>query len=100
MLTRQATANGAGLSAAQTKVVVEETLRDFRLLEDMPTIFPVWFALVSDNAITGAACHDANHAASAKVHGVDVILTFDLSDFNRFKQAGFILAHPSAVVLT
>lgn len=97
VVTRSATANGAGLPAATAKSIVEELLRDFILLEDGPSIFPTWLSIVSENSITGAGCHDANHAASAKVHAVDLVLTFDLSDFNRFKSAGLTLVHPSSL---
>ena len=97
VLTRSAAANGAGLSANTTNSIVDELLADFSLLQDNPSIFPVWLSIVSDNAITGANCHDANHAASARVHGVDFVLTFDTPDFNRFATVGLTLVHPSDV---
>ena len=97
VLTRISSANGAGLSTATSRSVIEELLKDFTLLDDSPIIFNEWLALVSENSISGAGCHDANHAASARVHGVDSVLTFDISDFNRFKTAGLTLIHPGSL---
>lgn len=97
VITRSTNSNGAGLSAATAKSIVDELLRDFTILDDIPPIFAEWLAIVSDNAITGAACHDANHAASAKTHGIHFVLTFDTSDFNRFSSAGLKWVHPASI---
>lgn len=97
--TRSAAANGIGLRASEVTVIVEELRATLDLLDDAPGTFEGWLDLVSSLAVSGARTHDANHAAFAKNRGIDIILTFDSNDFNRFQLAGIGVLSPSDIPL-
>jgi len=67
----------------------------FFFLPETPAIYPVWEALVLDNAVAGKLSHDARLVAAMKVHGLTAVLTFDKTGFSRFP--GIEVIHPAEV---
>jgi predicted nucleic acid-binding protein len=83
--TRPASARGGfGLTVAQTERKVNLIQKHFRLLPDNLVTFKEWRKLVSDYQITGVKVHDAKLVASMIAHRVQFLITFNISDFQRF----------------
>jgi predicted nucleic acid-binding protein len=93
--TRPADANGLGFSAHRADRYLDGILSLVTMLPDTSDIFPVWRDLVVRHRVSGRQAHDARIVAAMKVHGVDRILTFDLSDFNRYD--GITVVHPESI---
>ena len=95
--TRPADQNGFG----QTPVKANDLLQDlevlFPLLPDSPKVYPVWRRLVVDYDVAGVQVHDARLAASMIAHNVTHILTFNVTDFERYKSEGIAAVNPAAV---
>jgi predicted nucleic acid-binding protein len=92
--TRTPEANGLGRTPIEIQILIAAIRSRFRILAEDANTLDLWLAIVSKDSIKGAACHDANHAAVAKSHGVDRVLTFDTSHFNRFKSSGIQAIRP------
>jgi predicted nucleic acid-binding protein len=86
--TRPKTANGAGLSIADTEAHAATFETSFLLLTETPDIYPAWKALVSGLSIIGKQVHDARLLAVCHVHSVTHLLTFNVSHFVRMAAFG------------
>ena len=93
--TRPANVNGLGLGLIETQKNISRCEAFFRLLPETPTIFPEWKRLVSLHGVAGLKVHDARLVAAMNIHGISSIMTFDVSDFNRY---GIEVVHPEAVL--
>lgn len=69
----------------------------FSLLPDSPEVYPVWRRLVIDYDVSGVQVHDARLAAATIVHNVKHILTFNVTDFERYKSEGIVAVDPPTV---
>jgi predicted nucleic acid-binding protein len=94
VMTRPVAANGLGFTPAFALGEVGKIETALALLPDSPAVYEEWKRLVATYAVSGAKVHDARLVAVMNVHGVRRILTFDSSDFARFKIE---VIHPSAV---
>jgi predicted nucleic acid-binding protein len=94
VMTRPVAANGLGFTRAFALGEVGKIETALTLLPDSPAVYEEWKRLVATYAVSGAKVHDARLVAVMNVHGVRRILTFDSSDFARFKIE---VIHPSAV---
>jgi len=92
--TRSPAANGIGLSPPEVSGLVGELRVTLDFLDDTPGTFDVWLDLVTTSSITGAKTHDAKHAALAKRNGIDFVVTFDTSNFNRVQVEGVQVVSP------
>lgn len=54
------------------------------LLEDPPGFADEWLQVVVENEVTGKNSHDARRVAEMQIHGVDRVLTFNTTAFQRF----------------
>jgi len=94
--TRPYTANGLGLSAAQTVRAIQRIEeRTDHLGGDDHTIYTEWRRLASIHAVAGKNTHDARLAAVMSLHRVTHILTFNVDDFKRFP--GIVALRPEDV---
>lgn len=95
--TRPADRNGFG----QTPIEANNLLRDlemlFPLLPDSPEVYPEWRRLVVKYKVLGVQVHDARLAASMIAHNVTRILTFNVTDFERYKPEGIMAVDPATV---
>ncbi len=82
--TRPVNVNGLGMSVAQAMRSVQDLLQDFVLLKDERGIYPIWQSLVVDHSVSGKTSHDARLVAAMQRHGLSQLLTFNVSDFQRF----------------
>ena len=90
--TRPTTANGFGLTVAETDRKAWVIERLLTLLPDSPAIHTEWRRLVVAHAVSGVQVHDARLVAVMRVHGVTNLLTLDVSDFARYP--GIAAVHP------
>ena len=84
VVTRPANVNGLGMSVPQAMQSVHELLRNFLLLKDERGIYPIWQSLVLSYSVSGKTSHDAGLVAALQRHGLLHLLTFYVSDFQRF----------------
>jgi predicted nucleic acid-binding protein len=82
--TRPSSQNGLGFSLNQTQTEIQNLKSLFTLLEEIPSFFPVWEHLVTSYGVSGKQAHDTRLVAAMQVHGLDQILTFNFTDFQRF----------------
>ena len=55
--------------------------RLFSCLPEPASIFEEWERLVTTHRVSGRNVHDARLVAAMKLHGIDRILTFNVTDF-------------------
>lgn len=83
--TRPSEQNGLGLPVQQAAELVSKIRDTFTLLEDPPGFADHWLQVVVENDSKGKTSHDARLYAAMLAHGVDHIITFNKSDFQRYK---------------
>jgi predicted nucleic acid-binding protein len=93
--TRPASANGFGLTVAETDQRARVIERLFTLLPDGPAVHTEWRRLVVANPVSGVQVHDARLVAWMHVHGLTLLLTFDVADFGRYP--GISAVHPREI---
>jgi predicted nucleic acid-binding protein len=93
--TRPATANGFGLSVAETDRRAKVIERLFTLLPDRPEIHIEWRKLVVDCTVSGVQVHDARLVAAMRVYGLRNLLTMNTVDFNRYPD--IVAVHPADI---
>ena len=82
----------AGLAQQQAMAAeIARLLPVFKLLPDDPKLFDEWYRLVTQYGVQGKPAHDARIVAAMLVHGVTHLLTFNVSDFSRYKSEITIL---------
>ena len=82
--TRPVSANGLGLSIEETEVA--QIKLHFVLKTEDETIFENWENLVKDYRVSGKTTHDARIVAAMQTYGITNLLTFNVSDFQRYSQ--------------
>ena len=91
--TRPASANGLGLSIAETTQRVSAFRQALTLLPDIDGIFEKWERIVEDYQVAGKKVYDARLVAAMIVHDVSHILTFNTDDFKRFTEITVVNPH-------
>jgi len=94
--TRPAGLNGLGLSPEETLQEVTGIERLLTLVPDTPAIYTAWKEIVKDHKVQGVKVYDARLVAIMKVYAVDSILTFNTSDFTRYRAINAL--SPSSVL--
>ena len=56
------------------------------IVDDTPVILPAWRKLVIQHQVIGKNAHDAWLVAAMIVHKIERILTFNIADFQRYKE--------------
>jgi hypothetical protein len=82
--TRPISVNGLGLTTPVAEKLIQDFHGMFSLLPDTPAIYPEWFRLVSQHSVLGKPAHDARIVAAMNVRALTHILTFNVSDFQRY----------------
>jgi predicted nucleic acid-binding protein len=94
--TRPISANGFGLSVAETDRRAKLIERLFTLLPDRPEIHTEWRRLVVACAVSGVQVHDARLVAAMHAYGLQNLLTLNVADFNRYPS--IVAVHPANVM--
>jgi len=87
--------NGLGLLPRHVERIVVSIEEIFGFLPEKPEVYPIWKHLVGTYSVSGLKVHDARIAASAMAYGIELILTFNVSDFRRYP--GLKAIHPREV---
>ena len=93
--TRPASARG-GQTPAQTRRRLRALMNRFEIRPDPADRPQRWQLLCLRNKVHGVAAHDARLVAAMQAHGIGHILTFNPSDFARYK--GLTILDPAKVV--
>jgi predicted nucleic acid-binding protein len=94
-MTRPAARNGLGLSVGDAERQVHAIEAGMSLLPDGEAVYQEWRRIVVQYGVLGVQVHDARLAAAMYVHGVNHILTLNVSDFSRF--SGLTAVHPNTL---
>ncbi len=94
--TRPVSANGFGLSIAETNRRAKVIERLYHLASEVPDVHIHWRQLVLAHAVSGVQVHDARLVAVMKVHGIADLLTLNVADFQRYP--GISAIHPQQLV--
>ncbi|MDQ3398976.1 MAG: type II toxin-antitoxin system VapC family toxin [Deinococcota bacterium] len=92
---RPAAVNGLGWSLATVRALVDDLIREWTLLEDVPEVFDHWLELVTLHQVSGKQVHDARLVAAMKAHDLEHLLTLNAEDFGRFDVQSL---HPGEVL--
>ena len=95
VMTRPVAGNGLGLSVSDAEREVRAIEGGMTLLPDSEAVYREWRRIVVAYHILGVQVHDARLAAAMYVHGVNHILTLNVSDFARY--SGLTAVHPSTL---
>ena len=95
--TRPTERNGFGRTPVETDELLQDLEKAFSLLPDSADVYREWRRLVVKYNVAGVQVHDARLAASMIVHSVKHILTFNVTDFERYKPEGIMAVDPAAV---
>jgi predicted nucleic acid-binding protein len=94
--TRPADRNGLGLSPEEVLQEVSSIEKALTLLPDVPAIYSAWKQNVAAHKVRGVKVYDARLVAVMGVYGVESVLTFNSTDFERFTNVRAL--HPSSLV--
>ena len=95
--TRTTDQNGFGRTIFETEQLLLGLEKFFPLLPDSPDVYPVWRQLVVKYDVSGVQVHDARLVAAMIAHNVKHILTFNVTDFQRYKPEGIMAVDPPTV---
>ncbi len=85
--TRPIALNGLGMSPAEAGKALDNMIPPlFRILRDERAIYDNWRSIVSKDSVQGKNAHDARLVAAMIRHRVKHILTFNVSDFERYSE--------------
>ncbi len=82
--TRPISANGLGLSIEEAETEMAQIKFHFVLKTENETIFENWENLVKNYRVSGKTSHDARIVAAMQLHSITNLLTFNVSDFQRY----------------
>jgi len=84
--TRPASLNGLGFQPARALDLMNAFRARVRLVFEDENSHEIWARLVGPpDGVRGKRAHDARIAAVALAHGIDVVATFNLHDYERFE---------------
>lgn len=95
VMTRPIERNGFGLTVTEAERELRVIEAGMTLLPDSEAVYREWRRILVQYGILGVQVHDARLAASMYVHGVNNILTLNVTDFSRF--SGLSALHPSSL---
>jgi predicted nucleic acid-binding protein len=86
VVTRPVPDNGLGMDPVEVDKAIDICLDRFTLLRDERGIFAMWRELVQRHGVKGKSGHDARLVAAMMRHGLQQLLTFNVGDFERYKE--------------
>ncbi len=86
--TRPEGENGLGLTTAQAAAELDQAKSLFKVLSqhNEGALLSEWERLVRAHDVKGKAAHDARLVAAMRLHGLTHLLTFNASDFARYRD--------------
>lgn len=95
--TRPVENNGLGQSTAAADQVLRRLEDAFLRLADTPEVYKIWRDLVVRFNVSGVKVHDARLVALLLANSMERILTFNVSDFRRYKDLGISAIDPGQI---
>ena len=95
--TRPTERNGFGRTPVETDELLQDLEKAFSLLPDSDDVYREWRRLVVKYNVAGVQVHDARLAASMIAHNVTRILTFNVTDFERYASERIVAVDPATV---
>lgn len=83
--------------AAQAVLAIVEAPSQIRLLGETADVLPRMLAIAKAQDLRARRVHDARHAATALVHGVCRVATYDQGDWSKFASHGIVLVNPETL---
>ncbi len=96
VVTRPQSDNGLGMPTADVRKAIDLWIELFTLFRDERGVFSVWRELASQHDVKGKGAHDARLVAAMKRHGLEHLLTFNVSDFRRYQGLEILDAQSAA----
>jgi len=98
--TRPLDVNGLGLSPLEADTLLDQIEQVFTLLPDPPGLYLHWRNLCLRAVVSGKHVHDARLGAASAASGVEIILTWNPSDFRRFMPfvPGLMVVTPTEIL--
>lgn len=87
--------NGLGMTIDVAMRELAVLKRLFPMLPESQAVYEGWEHLVTTYRVSGKNSHDARLVSAMKVHGIGKILTFNVQDFNRYKDIEVM--HPDSL---
>ncbi len=84
--TRPTDKNGLGFTIAQTQSELAWLDHQFLFHNDLDQLFATWKQLVAKYQVQGKPAHDARIVAAMMNHGISHLLTFNVTDFQRYSN--------------
>ena len=102
VVTRPLEVNGLGLSPQEADALLDQIEKVFTLLPDPPGLHLHWRDLCRRAVVSGKQVHDTRLGAACAAAGVEIILTWNPSDFRRFIPfvPGLIVVTPQEILAT
>lgn len=94
--TRPALQNGFGFTSEQALAELTRIENIFELIPESAAVYHVWRMLVQQSSVLGKTAHDARLVATMIADKIDGVLTFNASDFVRYKAISVL--EPDQVV--
>lgn len=85
--TRDVSNNGLSMNGERASRWIRRYCRLFHFVDEPPTLFEKWVALVEAHNVRGFRAHDARHAALMQALGIARIMTYNVSHFAGFGVA-------------
>ena len=95
--TRPTERNGFGRTPVETDELLQDLEKAFSLLPNSDDVYREWRRLVVKYNVAGVQVHDARLAASMIAHNVTRILTFNVTDFERYASERIVAVDPATV---
>jgi predicted nucleic acid-binding protein len=96
--TRPPGENGPGWDVVQAQSESNQLKTMFRILDETPAILPKWERFVSHYQVKGKNGHDARLVAAMIIHGIERLLTYNVADFQRYREITVI--SPESVLVS
>jgi predicted nucleic acid-binding protein len=96
--TRPVGENGLGMTPARAQTELAQLKALYRIIDDTPAVLPEWERLVFGYQVIGKNAHDTRLVATMIIHEITHILTFNRTDFQRYREITVI--SPESVILS
>jgi predicted nucleic acid-binding protein len=96
--TRPVGENGLGMTPARAQTELTQLKSLYRIIDDNPAVLPEWERLIFDYQVIGKNAHDTRLVATMIIHQITHILTFNRTDFQRYRE--IVVISPESVLLS
>jgi predicted nucleic acid-binding protein len=88
--TRPVDKNGLGLKPSSAAVAIKNFAAALSRLDDPINLYDEWLRIVSSQKVSGKESHDARLVAFMGLHGIQHLLTYNVTDFSRYTYISLV----------